>query len=153
MLCPRATEHLRDVNRPTLVLGHARQHVPRSGGERLAPWRGQAAADATDQLRERWRDEDPAEVRQRIEDELVRIASGVMRLERAEIQPTQALRDMGVDSLMALEVSLEIEAAFGLKLPTMALAGGPAVRDLVQKVERELRKGQAKSASDALVDA
>lgn len=126
--------------------GMADRHPPHTGGERLAAWRGTAGAPSTDRLRERWLEDDPAQLRQRIEDELLRITSGVMRLDRAEMHPTQALRDMGMDSLMALEVSLEIETVFGLKLPTMALASGPAVRELAQRLEVELHKGRAQPA-------
>ncbi len=63
-------------------------------------------------------------------DEVARI----LRLPDADIDPARPLIDIGLDSLMALELRLGIEKRTGIELPVMSLSGGRSVTDLVERV-------------------
>jgi len=54
----------------------------------------------------------------------------VMRMDLDDIKPAQRLRDLGLDSLMAVEIDLEFSSRTGLDIPTAELASGPAIEDL-----------------------
>ena len=50
----------------------------------------------------------------------------------------QPLFDLGVDSLMAVELKNEIERGLGVSLPVSALLGGASVRDLAEQIAEHL---------------
>jgi acyl transferase domain-containing protein/NADPH:quinone reductase-like Zn-dependent oxidoreductase/NAD(P)-dependent dehydrogenase (short-subunit alcohol dehydrogenase family)/acyl carrier protein len=103
-----------------------------TGGGRLAHWL--AEANGGGGVRQRWADGSATDLHQRVQEELRRITGEIMKIAPADIEPATSLRDMGMDSLMALEISVAVEAAFGVTLPTMVLAGGPALREVAQKL-------------------
>ena len=47
-----------------------------------------------------------------------------------------SIRDVGLDSMMMLEVMLELEDRLGLKLKDLSLPVNPTLRDVVALVER-----------------
>jgi acyl carrier protein len=49
-----------------------------------------------------------------------------------------SLRDLGLDSMMVMDVMLETEDRFGLKLEDLALPREPRLRDVITLVERNL---------------
>ena len=61
--------------------------------------------------------------------------------ERFDISPervtdTTSIRDLGLDSMMMLEVMLELEDRLGVKLRDLSMPGNPTLRDVVALVER-----------------
>jgi acyl carrier protein len=61
--------------------------------------------------------------------------------ERFEISPDRitddtSIRDLGLDSMMMLEVMLELEDRLGVKLRDLSMPGNPTLRDVVALVER-----------------
>jgi acyl carrier protein len=54
------------------------------------------------------------------------------------VQPDAPLRDLGLDSMMVMDVMLETEDRFGLKLTDLALPREPTVADVISLVERNL---------------
>ena len=50
------------------------------------------------------------------------------------IEPRRALHDLGMDSLMAVELALGLERRFGVQLPVMALNDAPSVERISQRV-------------------
>jgi acyl carrier protein len=47
-----------------------------------------------------------------------------------------SIRDLGLDSMMMLEVMLELEDRLGIKLRDLAMPVNPTLRDVVALVER-----------------
>jgi len=58
----------------------------------------------------------------------------ILRLPPELVETDRPLIDLGLDSLMALELRLAIEKRTGLDMPLTAMAGGRSVRDLVERV-------------------
>jgi acyl transferase domain-containing protein/acyl-CoA thioesterase FadM/acyl carrier protein len=65
-----------------------------------------------------------------VESTLKRIVAKVMRVSGGDVDPTVPLKDLGMDSIMALEIVTEVEGVFGVKLSSMEVVGGPSIREL-----------------------
>lgn len=52
-----------------------------------------------------------------------------------------SIRDLGLDSMMMLEVMLEMEDRLGVKLKDLSLPASPTLRNVVELVERNLAQG------------
>ena len=55
-----------------------------------------------------------------------------------QAQPESSLRDLGLDSMMVMDVMLETEDRFDVKLTDLALPREPTLRDVVALIERNL---------------
>lgn len=55
-----------------------------------------------------------------------------------QAQPDASLRDLGLDSMMVMDVMLETEDRFDVKLTDLALPREPTLRDVVALIERNL---------------
>jgi len=53
-----------------------------------------------------------------------------------KIAEDTSIRDIGLDSMMMLEVMLELEDRLGIKLRDLAMPANPTLRDVVALVER-----------------
>ncbi len=78
--------------------------------------------------------------------ESLRIESAVKQFlaERFDIPPERltgqvSMRDLGLDSMMMLEVMLEVEDRFGIKLKDLSMPANPTLRDVVDLAERNLQ--------------
>ena len=58
---------------------------------------------------------------------LVKSVASTMRIEQEQLKPSQSLRDLGLDSLMAVEIGVDFTAQTGLGIPPMEIASGPAI--------------------------
>jgi acyl transferase domain-containing protein/NADPH:quinone reductase-like Zn-dependent oxidoreductase/acyl carrier protein len=77
----------------------------------------------------------PREEAQRRLAEVVREeVARILRLPVEEVDPDRPLIDVGLDSLMALELRLMLEKRTGLELPMLALGGGRSVQELVSRM-------------------
>ena len=54
------------------------------------------------------------------------------------VDPSRSLHDMGMDSLMGVELAVALESRVGLRLPTMLLAEGPSVERVANYVVDKL---------------
>jgi acyl carrier protein len=63
----------------------------------------------------------------------------VLRVSSEKIDADKPLYDMGLDSLMGVELAVAIEALFGVKLPVMALSDSPTVSKLATRLILQLR--------------
>lgn len=63
------------------------------------------------------------------------------------LEPAQSLYDLGMDSLMAVELALGLEKRFDIRLPAMALAEGPSIERVSARVADMLR-GAAPAAKE-----
>jgi hypothetical protein len=51
--------------------------------------------------------------------------------------------DMGMDSLMAVELAAAIEARLDIRLSALALSGGPTIENIVERIQRLLLPAEA----------
>lgn len=68
------------------------------------------------------------------------------------IDPTRSLHDIGLDSLMAVELALGLEQRFGIQLPVMMLNESPTAEKVAQRIVERLLGGsdQADAAANTL---
>jgi acyl transferase domain-containing protein/acyl-CoA synthetase (AMP-forming)/AMP-acid ligase II/NADPH:quinone reductase-like Zn-dependent oxidoreductase/acyl carrier protein len=64
----------------------------------------------------------------------------VMALEAPELDPEESLSNLGLDSLMALELQHSLEESFGAKLPIELLMGMPSLNEFVTRLLEVLAK-------------
>jgi acyl carrier protein len=72
----------------------------------------------------------------------------VMALDAPELDPEESLSNLGLDSLMALELQHSLEESFGAKLPLELLMGMPTLNEFVTRLLEILAKPAAPSAPD-----
>jgi NADPH:quinone reductase-like Zn-dependent oxidoreductase/acyl carrier protein len=100
----------------------------------------EAACAADDMLEGRFAHLDEGERRGLVEATLRRLVTRVMGIAEDALEQRQPLRDVGLDSIMALEIATGIESDLGVKLPTMELAGGPSLSELNDLVLGHVRR-------------
>ena len=64
--------------------------------------------------------------------------SKVLRLTPEKIDVKQNLNNMGIDSLMMLELTLIIQSTFGIEMPTMELLKQPTLRQVAENILNKL---------------
>jgi len=81
-------------------------------------------------------------------DVISREVAKILRLPPGAVNPRRPLGEMGMDSLMALELRLGLEQSCGIEMPIISI-GGRTVEDLVQQTLTLLDMGEAESADAA----
>uniref|UniRef100_UPI003BABA70F SDR family NAD(P)-dependent oxidoreductase n=1 Tax=Stappia sp. TaxID=1870903 RepID=UPI003BABA70F len=76
----------------------------------------------------------PQEAVARIVDLLKVEISGILRIAGSEIDPARPLTEIGMDSLMALELRMAAERQFGIDIPLMSLANGATLLDMATRI-------------------
>lgn len=66
------------------------------------------------------------------------------------IEPTRSLNDLGMDSLMAVELAIGIEKRFGIELPVMLISEGPSVERISTRLAEQLGGSAEVSGRDDL---
>ena len=80
--------------------------------------------------------------------EMLKVEIGeILRIPPDKIDETRSVYDMGLDSLMGVELGLAVESRFGVRLPVMALSDSQTIAKLADKVLLQLR--QAEDGADA----
>jgi phthiocerol/phenolphthiocerol synthesis type-I polyketide synthase C len=90
-------------------------------------------------------------------DALIHALTDIVRAEVAEIlrivperiEPGISLLDMGMDSLMAVELATSIEARLDIQLSALALSGGPTIESVVERIIRLLHPAEDQAAAAA----
>jgi phthiocerol/phenolphthiocerol synthesis type-I polyketide synthase C len=101
--------------------------------------RGVHAGDSAQDLR-RWLGGLPADEALAELTGLVRAeVAGILRIAPERIESTDSLLDMGMDSLMAVELATSIEARLDIRLSALALSGGPSIENIVERIQRLLQ--------------
>ena len=67
----------------------------------------------------------------------------ILRLTSEEIDMTRPLDDLGMDSLMSLELRMAIEGRFGVELPVVAISSGVNVNELAARLIAGAKAGKA----------
>jgi acyl transferase domain-containing protein/NADPH:quinone reductase-like Zn-dependent oxidoreductase/acyl carrier protein/NADP-dependent 3-hydroxy acid dehydrogenase YdfG len=79
----------------------------------------------------------------------------ILRVAPERIDPAVSLYEVGMDSLMAVELTMALESRLAIKVPMMAFSEGPTIERLVQRLLNDLRPGStgepAAAPSEAMV--
>jgi phthiocerol/phenolphthiocerol synthesis type-I polyketide synthase C len=73
----------------------------------------------------------------------------ILRIAPERIEPATSLLDMGMDSLMAVELATSLEARLDIQLSALALSGGPTIESVVERIIRLLHPGEEPAPADA----
>jgi acyl carrier protein len=85
-----------------------------------------------------------------VSDVLVGVLAQVLQLASDRIDRQQSLLNMGIDSLMAMELQMSVESKLGVKVSTLELMKGNNLTQLAQYVSKALiEKAQRKPAKAA----
>jgi phthiocerol/phenolphthiocerol synthesis type-I polyketide synthase C len=76
----------------------------------------------------------------------------ITKLAAGRIEAGRPLVELGMDSLMAVELRLAVEQRFGLSLPVLALSEGATLHALAARVIKMLGGGTAPAPADAVAD-
>jgi acyl transferase domain-containing protein/NADPH:quinone reductase-like Zn-dependent oxidoreductase/acyl carrier protein/NADP-dependent 3-hydroxy acid dehydrogenase YdfG len=90
-----------------------------------------------------------AEVTEVVREEVAEI----LRIAPERIEAGASLLDMGMDSLMAVELAASIERRLDIQLSALALSGGPTIDSVVERVIRLLHPSVESTAGDPPGDA
>jgi phthiocerol/phenolphthiocerol synthesis type-I polyketide synthase C len=90
-----------------------------------------------------------AEARDLVTDLIASQVAAILRVaSSSDIDPRRPLSDIGMDSLMGLELKMAVEDRFGIEVPLMVMTAGKSLADIVAHLVAELRPaGGAPSAA------
>ncbi|MCB1773690.1 MAG: SDR family NAD(P)-dependent oxidoreductase [Gammaproteobacteria bacterium] len=107
-----------------------------------------ADADGAEQL-QRWLEElDDDALAAAIAEVLKREVGEILHVAPEKIEDGKSLHDIGMDSLMGMELVAAVETRFGVTLPLMALSEGLTIERLVQTMIRQLRSTDGEAGDD-----
>src|SRR5262249_34532523 len=81
---------------------------------------------------------------------LLRTVAGVVGLPDGAIEPAQGLAELGIDSLMALELKNRLEQELEAEVTMAQLLANPSIRDLAQIVSDSIVAANAFNSKDEL---
>ena len=84
----------------------------------------------------------PEALQEHVEQLIKAEVSEILRLPAARIDRTQSIYDMGLDSLLGVELVLALEGRFGVRIPVMSLNESPTIERLAHKLISLLQGGQ-----------
>jgi acyl transferase domain-containing protein/acyl carrier protein len=84
---------------------------------------------------------------------VARAVAGVLRLPIADVDPVMPLRNVGLDSLMALELRNMLQHRIGVSVPLVALVEGPSINELASLILETLASAPAEPTSGAMASA
>jgi phthiocerol/phenolphthiocerol synthesis type-I polyketide synthase C len=73
----------------------------------------------------------------------------ILRIAAERIEPATSLLDMGMDSLMAVELATSLEARLDIQLSALALSGGPTIESVVERIIRLLHPSEGPVPAEA----
>jgi len=85
-------------------------------------------------------------------DMLKKLVGEILRTAPAKIDEHRSLYDMGLDSLMGVELSTAIEARFSARLPVMALSENPTIARLSAQIISQLNGTNGANGNAAQVE-
>lgn len=96
-----------------------------------------------------------AEIHQLVSQQVAREVSAILGVSEERIGHEQALHDLGLDSLMAVELAMGLERRVGVQLPVMMLNDAPTIAKVAAKITARLGGEDAPEeapGSDTLVE-
>jgi phthiocerol/phenolphthiocerol synthesis type-I polyketide synthase C len=76
----------------------------------------------------------------------------ILRIAPDKIDATRSVQQMGLDSLMGVELAVAVESQFGTRLPVMALSDSPSVTKLATWIITQLRGEETAGSADNQAD-
>lgn len=99
---------------------------------------------------QRWLRELPnEELHAALADLLKEEVSEILRTAPEKIDINKSVYDMGMDSLMAVELITAVDQRFGINLPVMALSEGPTIAKLTERIILQLKGGDTPTADES----
>ncbi|MBD3814441.1 MAG: SDR family NAD(P)-dependent oxidoreductase, partial [Betaproteobacteria bacterium] len=83
----------------------------------------------------------PEEVAVVVQQLVVQEVAQILAIGADRIDPSRSLHDLGLDSLMAVELALGLEQRFGIQLPVMMLNESPTAEKVTQRIVERLLGG------------
>jgi len=91
----------------------------------------------------------PAELLSALRDLIRGEIAQILRMPPEQIDASTSLFDIGMDSLMAVELSLSLETRIGVQLSALALSDGPTVERIAARIAQQMQPGdEAGAATD-----
>ncbi len=90
----------------------------------------------------------PEEAKTLIAERLAAEVAQILQIPADRIDPARSLYDLGMDSLMGVELVLGIEKRFGVSLPVMALNEGPSIDRIAERLATSLTGGEHEGDPD-----
>jgi acyl carrier protein len=78
-----------------------------------------------------------------LEQKIATIVAEVAEMDEASVVVSESLADLGIDSLMSVEIAVDVERAFGLRFDETELKEVRSFRSLVEITRRRLDAEQA----------
>lgn len=94
----------------------------------------------------------PEEARSRFTALLVEEVARIMKLSPDRIEPSRPLTELGMDSLMAVELRLAVEQRFGVTVPLLALSEGATLAAMAGRIVRGLGDSRGAETKDETAD-
>lgn len=91
----------------------------------------------------------PAEVREVLIEMVAGQVGNVLRIPPDRLDMETSIFDMGMDSLMALELRMAIEENFGIELPAMVISEGASITRLAERIREHLIGGSGETAESS----
>lgn len=95
------------------------------------------AGDSLD-IRARIANKKPEEVADIVRDMVIQEVAQILCVASGRIEPNRSLHDLGMDSLMAVELALGLEQRFGIQLPVMMLNDSPTANNVTARIVDKL---------------
>jgi len=123
----------------TIRWGSLRRQLPLMDSPLFAELGGMAAEEAAEvDLKALLAECSPDEAREKITTMLVEEVARIMKLAVDRIEPQRPLAELGMDSLMAVELRLAVEQRFGISIPLLALSEGATLTAMAGRIVRSL---------------
>ncbi|HPE60022.1 MAG TPA: SDR family NAD(P)-dependent oxidoreductase [Thiolinea sp.] len=92
----------------------------------------------------------PEQVHALVTDLLIAEVGEILRLPREKLSADKSVFDLGMDSLMGMELVMAIEERFGVRLPVMALTEGATIHRIAEKISAGLLSGSEAAATGSV---
>jgi len=126
----------------TIRWASLRRQLPLMDTPLFAEMGGAAAEEAADvDLKALLADCSPEEARDKVTGLLVEEVARIMKLAVDRVEPQRPLAELGMDSLMAVELRLAVEQRFGISIPLLALSEGATLTAMAGRIVRGLGEG------------
>ncbi len=109
----------------------------------------ESLAEGADDIQRLLAELSPAELATTIRDLLKHEVGEILRIAPDKIDDGRSVYDMGLDSLMGVELALAIESRFGIRLPILTLNENPTIAKLADRITAQLRAGDVADETPA----
>ncbi|HHL19621.1 MAG TPA: SDR family NAD(P)-dependent oxidoreductase, partial [Thiothrix sp.] len=97
-----------------------------------------SASEQTEDIHTLLADKSTAEAQALISTMLMDEIAQILRIPTEKLDTTSSIFDLGMDSLMGMELVLAIEERFNVKLPVMALTEGANIKRIAERISEQL---------------